>query len=289
MKSRMMYAAVALLLGVALPTSVPASVIAYWYFDDDGHAAGDPTVHNTTLFHDGASGHGTHTGKAIGYNSVNDKYISTVINGQPTLATAHQSNRFDVANSHTLPTANSANAFTFEAFIRVPTNNFTGSSIFEHRDATTVDGVRGGGPELLYEGYPMQLRLTYTDGTQSVVTGSKPVRDGNWHHVAAVWDPTAQTYSLYVDYLFDVAISSVTKSWLVTNTTADIEMSVAGFNFTGFNGLYFYGDIDSVRVSDAALTPAQFQTQVIPEPGTVSIGLGAGVLLYCAWRRRASQ
>ena len=38
------------------------------------------------------------------------------------------------------------------------------------------------------------------------VSGTIPVNDGNWHHVAAVWDPTAtNTVSLYVDGALDTA------------------------------------------------------------------------------------
>ena len=68
--------------------------------------------------------------------------------------------------------------------------------MFEHRS----EDARDSGVELLLtQDKRLQLRSTHNDAAQTVAYGSTTLGDGDWHHVAAVWDGV--TYTGYFDYL----------------------------------------------------------------------------------------
>lgn len=78
------------------------------------------------------------------------------------------------------------------------------------------------------------------------LSGTIAVNDGNWHHVAGVYNPTAtNTVSLYVDGILDVT-GNLTVS---TNTVASINMQI-GKRVDGAR--HFDGAIDEVRVWNVA-------------------------------------
>jgi hypothetical protein len=78
------------------------------------------------------------------------------------------------------------------------------------------------------------------------LSGSIVVNDGNWHHVACVYDPTSPTpVRLYVDGLLDVA-GSIT---VPVNTGSSVTMRI-GQRIDGVNS--FDGEIDEVRVWNTA-------------------------------------
>ena len=74
--------------------------------------------------------------------------------------------------------------------------------------------------------------------------------DGNWHHVAAVYDADGRTLSLYIDYTLVKRIAEVVLSEVET---------IAGVGATE-NGSkqQFHGWIDSVRFTRRALQPVEF-------------------------------
>lgn len=78
------------------------------------------------------------------------------------------------------------------------------------------------------------------------LSGNIAVNDGNWHHVAGVYNPTAtNTVSLYVDGVLDVA-GNLT---VTTNTVASINLQI-GKRVDGAR--HFDGAIDDVRVWNVA-------------------------------------
>ena len=78
--------------------------------------------------------------------------------------------------------------------------------------------------------------------------GQTPVNDGYWHHVAAVYDPSATLkFRLYVDGQLDTAGNITTT--VNTNSTNDFMIGRRNDNTR-----YFTGDIDEVRVWDHART-----------------------------------
>lgn len=91
------------------------------------------------------------------------------------------------------------------------------------------------------------------------LSGSIPVNDGQWHHVACVIDPNnSNTVSLYVDGVLDVA----------GNLTVGINTGISNqirigrrIDDTGA----FEGDIDEVRVWNVAKTQAEIQAEMLNE------------------------
>ena len=94
-----------------------------------------------------------------------------------------------------------------------------------------------------------------------------PVNDGNWHHVAYVYDKAQGKAFIYVDYeqKFSVATQSGNANEDVHyNTGADVEwkgaLYIGGYPFNNSGNGYrkFNGNIDEVRISDEALSPEKF-------------------------------
>lgn len=91
------------------------------------------------------------------------------------------------------------------------------------------------------------------------VSGTIPVNDGQWHHVAAVYDPSAPSpVSLYVDGVLDVAGSlSVT-----VNTGSDFDLRI-GKRIEGLP--MFDGSIDEVRVWNTARLQSELAANMTKE------------------------
>lgn len=106
-----------------------------------------------------------------------------------------------------------------------------------------------------------QHRFAVNDGTGlKTVTGTKLLNDGQWHHVAAVYDPVAKQIRVYTDYVQDNTSVATTFTSLIGNTT-DLWI---GQQQSGTSKLD--GDIDMIRVTRAALDPSWF----IPPGGVPS-------------------
>ena len=91
------------------------------------------------------------------------------------------------------------------------------------------------------------------------VSGTIPVNDGMWHHVAVVFDQSASNeVSLYVDGVLDVA-GNLTVG---VNTGSTVPMRI-GNRIDGAR--YFEGDIDEVRVWNTPLTQSQLQANMNDE------------------------
>ena len=85
------------------------------------------------------------------------------------------------------------------------------------------------------------------------LSGNIAVNDGNWHHVATVFDPNATNkVSLYVDGVLDVA-----GNLTVTVNTNLVTPVRIGRRIDGVNG--FAGTIDEVRIWNVAKTQTQIQ------------------------------
>ncbi len=101
-------------------------------------------------------------------------------------------------------------------------------------------------------------------GTEtSLVTGTQFVRDGLWHHVAAVRDKAAGKIRIYVDGVLDVEGDDIT-----TGIYPNGFLSIGGFD--GYTSRNFNGNIDFVKVTRAALAPNEFEQEIplptIPDP-----------------------
>ena len=123
----------------------------------------------------------------------------------------------------------------------------------------------------------LAIRLTTSGTTSSKITGSSAsgygqgaiINDGSWHHVAMTYDKTTGNCIVYVDYVESFRTKTYAGGTGETVTYCDSTSSsdewknalyVGGYpNYTaGSGGRKFTGCIDELRISDVALTPAQF-------------------------------
>ncbi|MFD2892898.1 LamG-like jellyroll fold domain-containing protein [Flavobacterium chuncheonense] len=105
------------------------------------------------------------------------------------------------------------------------------------------------------------------------ISGNIAVNDGNWHHVAVVWDPaavsTSTSVSLYVDGILDVT-GNLTVN---VNTGATTNLRI-GQRIDGTGP--FQGSIDEVRVWNFAKT----QTQIANDMNTEFCSSQSGLVTY---------
>ena len=101
------------------------------------------------------------------------------------------------------------------------------------------------------------------------LSGTISINDGNWHHVAAVYNPAATNkYSLYVDSVLDVS-GNLT---VTTNSGSGTNLRI-GRRIDGSGG--FRGSIDEVRFYNYARTLAQIGGERNDEYCTLPSGLVA--------------
>lgn len=101
----------------------------------------------------------------------------------------------------------------------------------------------------------------YTNGGD----GTHTVADGSWHHVAFVYDKAVGKATVYVDYETDFELAADAESEEIAyGTDAQYtHLFIGGYGYCaastkGGGGRRFPGLIDEVRISNVALTPAQF-------------------------------
>ena len=130
-------------------------------------------------------------------------------------------------------------------------NTSTAPAIIMSWGTNTVDGAK----------WIVRLNL---DGTLRAevqggcIYGTKPLNDGNWHHVAAVLDsdgtPDISEVLLYVDGELET-IASVFEEPIDTASSQDVE--IGAFSYLGIQ--YFNGRIDDVRIYDRPLSDVEIE------------------------------
>lgn len=107
------------------------------------------------------------------------------------------------------------------------------------------------------DGYGLRLnsvgraRLTINGGTQEVVSSSV-ITDGQWHHIAAIYDQSVGKLSMYIDGVLE------NTSQYGTSITYSPEPrnSIGGTTHTGG---FFDGDMDELRIYGRALSICEVQ------------------------------
>ena len=210
------------------------------------------------------------------YDPVTDNYrtnsaamrFTTAIGTYP----AEYAGCIKVPNTQSLLSSCSA-AFTVEAFVCT-----TGGVNCANTFAPIVASVNGTGftserwaLHMETDGsYAGKLALRFNGGIrhQGAATSAK-INDGLWHHVAFVYDGTLATPSvkIYIDHVQAIEHKYNASDANLAKITGEISYGdnnaiyIGGYDTyynSGWGYRRFPGVIDEVRVSNAALTPAQF-------------------------------
>jgi hypothetical protein len=145
-------------------------------------------------------------------------------------------------------------SFTFEAVVRTTSSATTAAILAKNG---TGDG----------EGEYWWRLPGAASGTQRIgfngqlfLGGTNALNDGQWHHLAVVYDQSLNEVRLYADYVQEAAATFNPDRPIGRPTDLHIGSFVGG-------GSEFDGDIDFIRVSEGALAPAQFvQTTIALQP-----------------------
>lgn len=180
------------------------------------------------------------------------------------------------------------NALNFDGVDDYVSSNFTGVSGTSARTVeawirTTANAnpSNGGSQKVILDwgsmatGGRFTLNLLWNNAIRLEVGGngvsaSTPINDGNWHHVACVWDPSLSTdkIKLYVDGVLDAQGTPT----VATNTVAG--NFVIGRRVDGVNA--FQGDIDEVKVWNMARS----LSSIVADTGAEYCTLPAGLIAY---------
>ena len=172
-------------------------------------------------------------------------------------------------------TLDAGTSYTFEAVL-----NWQGN-------VNTLDGIMGqtGATEWWIRENGGQLEYVFDDGPDRVqrlgsIDISGLISNSDWHHLAIVLDRNANEIRSYIDgAVVDTFSTGVAALDGIGSGTGDIRLGA--YNTTAsarFDGLQ-----DQFRISNTALTPAEF-LGAVPEPSALAlIVLGSAMLMF---RRR---
>lgn len=152
--------------------------------------------------------------------------------------------------------------FTAETFVKFNPDNyvFSGDSgyLFEASGSWYVRFLAGGGVQGSVGGGQF---VFVNKGYWGSPAEGKNI-DGNWHHVAFVYDPSAATKcSLYIDYVY------VGGTATALSAAADGTLNIAGSHWDSTTGVFGDALLDEVKVTRRALKPWEFQRgDYVPGP-----------------------
>lgn len=145
-------------------------------------------------------------------------------------------------------------SFTLEALIRIPDGLI-------HTGALIAKDVGASQPSWWFRINGEVLQALVGDGpNQPAVTGTIPVNDGEWHHVALVRDAIQDELRLYVDYQLDASVPDTTVGDSFTNN----DIRLGSFN-EGTRQLQ--GDMEYARITSGALLTSEF----VPTPTGIDL------------------
>ena len=172
----------------------------------------------------------------------NGRALAFTADGGLFLADAASGNRFDYGP---------ADSFTLEVVFRVPSGSTQiGALVAKDLAATS--------PSWWLRVEQGRVRFLVSDDTvERALSSSATIHDGAWHHVAAVRDassPAAKELRLYVDGAPSGAVADTTTGSLANGQALWVGRFTSGARL-------FSGEIDTVRITPAALGPAAFLTR----------------------------
>ena len=177
---------------------------------------------------------------------------------------------FETNSSYAVFSTNAANN---GSAVRIATSNFfNGESFTAEMFFKTSGRIDSSAtyamPCLIYSGAMPNLQVTFNkaDGklylafsnsgtwTGSAFGGAHAYDDGEWHHLAVVYDSEANTIKVFVDSSTPV----YEKSSVVIGPYSDIDLVVGARGLSNSYTRFFDGAIDAFRFSRAALRPDEF-------------------------------
>ena len=264
-----------------------AETIGYWQFNEKAPGQQADGTAGEIIDSSGKGHHGTAVGStlpsyAAGPNDPTSAISLTV--GNDRVEVPH-STGFDLR-------CDLLQDYTIEAFVKIPPRE-------DSHGAVIISKLGSGADGWVFRTRPTGVLALYIQAAGAVsfypdATGTTNVYDDSWHHVAVVIDtnadPALTSATFYVDYVSDgttVLNDTCYKvapygDWLNMNY-ANTEDLLIG-DFLGRAGDQFIGDIDAVRFSTGALTPAEF-LQPVPEPSMIIMLIIGSIMIGCVARR----
>lgn len=243
------------------------AVRGHWNFNEQ--TAGNSASTNAGAIQDasGNARHGTASAAGQAYVSGSFNYGNT-----PALRFTAGADRVvvpDPAGSFSF-----SGSFTLEAVIRT-TNTATSAAILAKNGSGDGEGeywwrapgATGGKQRVAMNGY--------------FIAGTNTLNDGSWHHLAVVFDQAAAQIRLYADYALEAVTNSINFDKPV-GRPADLQIG----GFIASTASEFNGDIDFIRISDGALSTAEFvQASVALEPVVKNLRPADGARNVAPWTR----
>jgi hypothetical protein len=140
---------------------------------------------------------------------------------------------------------NFTNSFTFEAVIRSTATSTAGAILAKN-------GTGDGEGEYWWRAPGNATGAQRMGANGAFLTATAKLNDGEWHHVAMVYDQTAGQIRFYADYLEDGAVALITDRPI--GRPGDLQIG----GFINATTSEFEGDIDFIRISSGALAPTEF-------------------------------
>lgn len=218
---------------------------AFWNFEETAPGENCPTAANAILdvhpdanrLHLTADAAFAATPGAAAFG--NGRALSLANNGGLRIQDMDTANRFDFSGN---------DSFTIETVCRMSAGSTQTAGLVAKDLAATS-------PSWWLRVESGKARFLISDNsTERVLSSSAQINDGNWHHIAAVRDatnPDSKKLRLYIDGNLSGEINDTTTSSLANSQA----LCIGRFNASGRN---FTGEIDCVRITPAALSPAQF-------------------------------
>lgn len=158
---------------------------------------------------------------------------------------------------------------TVECWVRVPADSQAACQMLvEHTRQASAAQAAGAFYLDLDETADAKARaMMKTRAGHHIDDGAKSLRDGAWHHLAIVWDPAAKGDAagrFYVD--------GVRQPQNAAHRSAELPKPLRDHLYLGSRAdavFRFRGQLDDVRISDAALAPADFLKTRTTENGPV--------------------
>jgi hypothetical protein len=152
------------------------------------------------------------------------------------------------------------NSFTMEAVIRSTNTTTTQGAILAKNGTTDGEGE-------LWWRFPGATggRQEVGMNNQLFIIGTNALNDGQWHHVAVVYNQTNNQVQLYADYVLEATATPVFTAPIGRPTDLFLGSFING-------GSDLDADVDSIRISSGALSTNQFvQKSVALQPVVSSL------------------